>query len=54
MCVIVFAVSKWFDSSLSEVLIPVLHHKSLVLALCKEENKKKRPDWFLVCAHKLI
>ena len=36
-----FAVSKSFDSSLSEVLIPVLRHSSLVLVLCKEKNKKK-------------
>ena len=42
MCVIVFAVSKWFDSSLSEVLILVLHHNSLVLVSLLE-NEPSEP-----------
>ena len=40
MCLCV-AVSRSFDSSFSEVLIPVLRPRSLVRVLCKEGNKKR-------------
>jgi len=44
LSVIVFAVSRSINSSLSELLILVFHHNSLVLVLCNEEFffKKRR------------